>query len=132
MKILTAAVAAAALSAGLFAAAAPSLAAPADRQCFRMSEMRGWKATPDSRGIYYRVGIRDVYYAELQDSCPMLRSPNSHLVNKVTTDLICTPIEFDLRVSDNTPGFPAVPCLVKSFHKLTPEEAKALPPKLKP
>jgi hypothetical protein len=132
MKTLTAALAAAVLSAGLFAAVSPSLAATPDRQCFRMSEMRGWKATPDSRGLYYRVGLHDVYYAELQSSCPMLRTPASHLVNKVTTDLICSPIEFDLRVSDNIRGFPAVPCLVKSFHKLSPEEAKALPPKLKP
>lgn len=132
MKTLTAALAAATLAAGLLAAAAPAQAADGARQCFRLSQMRGWKPTPDARGMYFRVGLRDVYLAELQGSCPMLRSPGAHLVNKVTNDMICSPIEFDLRVSDNTPGFPAVPCLVKSYRLLSPAEVQALPPKLKP
>lgn len=131
MKTLTAALTAATLAAGLLAAAVPAQAA-GPGQCFRLSQMRGWKPTPDARGMYFRVGMRDVYLAELQGACPMLRSPGAHLVNKVTSDMICSPIEFDLRVSDNTPGFPAMPCLVKSYRLLSPAEAMALPPKLKP
>lgn len=131
MKMLTAAVAATAVALGLAAIAAPAQAA-GQRQCFRLSQMRGWKATPDARGMYFRVGMRDVYLAELQGSCPMLRSPGAHLVNRVTSDMICSPIEFDLRVGDSSPGFAPVPCLVKSYRLLTPQEAAALPPKLKP
>lgn len=131
MKTLTAVLTAAALAAGLAVAAAPAQAARPG-QCFRLSQMRGWKPTPDARGMYFRVGMRDVYLADLQGSCPMLRSPGVHLVNKVTNDMICSPIEFDLRVADNIPGFAAIPCLVRSYRMLSPAEANALPPKLKP
>lgn len=131
MKTVSAFVAAMAL--GAAALASQASAQPGQgKQCFRMSEMRGWKATPDARGIYYRVGLRDVYYAELAGACPTLRQPDVHLVNKVTNDLICSPIEFDLRVSDNIRGFAPIPCIVKSYRMLSPEEAQALPPKLKP
>jgi hypothetical protein len=130
MKTLPALVTALALGAGIFATATAAQAAPG--QCFRMSEMHGWKSTPDARGIYYRVGIRDVWFAQLASACPMLRQPSTHLVNKVTNDLICSPVEFDLRVSDDIRGFPAVPCIVTSFRQLSPAEVAALPPKLRP
>lgn len=134
MKPVTAFVTALALGAGLLAAASAAQAAQPVKQdrCFRMSEMRGWKPAPDARGIYYRVGLHEVWFADLSGACPMLRSPGAHLVNKVTNDLICSPIEFDLRVSDNIRGFAPMPCLVKSYRQLSPEEAAALPPKLRP
>lgn len=132
MKPLTAFVTALALG-GLLAGASAAQAQPAKQnRCFRMSEMRGWKPAPDARGIYYRVGMREVWFAELSGSCPMLKSPGAHLVNKVTSDLICSPIEFDLRVSDNIRGFAPIPCLVRSYRQLSPQEAAALPPKLRP
>jgi hypothetical protein len=122
-----------ALGAGVLGAASAAQAQqPPGRQCFRLSEMHGWKPTPDARGLYYRVGLRDIYFAELAGACPMLKSPGVHLVNKVTNDMICSPIEFDLRVSDNIRGFAPVPCLVRSFRMLSPAEAAALPPKLRP
>jgi hypothetical protein len=121
-----------ALGAGALAAATAQAAPSEPGRCFRLSEMRGWKATPDTRGLYYKVGLHDIWYAELQGSCPMLRQPGVHLVNKVSNDMICSPIEFDLRVADNIRGFAPTPCLVKSYHMLSPEEAAALPPKLKP
>lgn len=137
MKTINAAIAAAVLAAGLMATAIPAQAAGSapsagSRQCFRLSQMRGWKPTPDARGMYFRVNMHDVYLAELQGSCPMLRSPGAHLVNRVTSDMICSPIEFDLRVSDNTPGFSAIPCLVKSYRLLSPTEVETLPKKLRP
>lgn len=101
-------------------------------RCFRMSQMRGWKPLPDASGFYFRVNMRDVWVAHFSGSCPMIKRPGVHLVNKVTNDMICSPVEFDVRVSDNIPGFAPVPCIVSEYHQLSPAEAAALPPKLKP
>lgn len=118
------------LGAGL--AAATTTPAAAAGQCFRMSQMQGWKPLPDASGFYFRVSLHDYWVAHFSGSCPAIRRPGVHLVNKVTNDLICSPIEFDVRVGDMTPGFPAVPCIVSEYHQLSPAEAEALPPKLKP
>lgn len=118
------------LGAGLTAAAAPASAQP--RQCFRMSQMHGWKPLPDASGFYFRVNLHDYWVAHFSGSCPVIRRPGVHLVNKVTNDLICSPIEFDVRVGDQIPGFAPIPCIVSDYRQLSPDEAQALPPKLKP
>jgi hypothetical protein len=128
MKTLAAITLGLALAAGL-AAAGPASAAG---QCFRMSQMQGWKPLPDASGFNYRVGLHDYWVAHFSGSCPAIRRPGVHLVNKVTNDLICSPVEFDVRVGDQTPGFAPVPCIVSDYHQLSPAEAQALPPKLKP
>ena len=117
------------LGAGLAAVATPASAAG---QCFRMSQMQGWKPLPDASGFYFRVSLHDYWVAHFSGACPAIRRPGVHLVNKVTNDLICSPIEFDVRVGEMTPGFPAVPCIVSDYRQLSPAEAQALPPKLKP
>lgn len=118
------------LGATLAAVSSPASAQPG--RCFRMSQMQGWKALPDASGFYYRVSLHDYWVAHFSGSCPAIRRPGVHLVNKVTNDLICSPIEFDVRVGDQTPGFSPIPCIVSDFHQLSPAEAQALPPKLKP
>jgi hypothetical protein len=118
------------LGASLSAASSPAAAQP--KQCFRMSQMQGWKALPDASGFYFRVNLHDYWVAHFSGSCPAIRRPAVHLVNKVANDLICSPVEFDVRVGENMPGFPPIPCIVSDFHQLSPAEAKALPPKLKP
>lgn len=126
-----AAIAAFALSGAAWAdqPAAPSTT-PAPK-CFRSHDWEGWKPTDDAKSIYIRVGIHDFYRIEFTDSCPILQAPNAHLITKPISDLICSPIEMDVKVAD-PPGGMAVPCIVSGITPLSPADVAALPKKLKP
>ena len=127
MKILPPTLAALALATALGAAAE---AAPS--QCFRISEMGGWRATPDARTMYMRVRLRDVYEVQFRGSCPGLNRIGVHLVHKVTSDTVCHPLDFDVRVADAGSHMPAIQCSVASYRLMTPTEVDALPKKLRP
>lgn len=129
MKTLPTVLGLLAVSASALAAAGPSQAAD---QCFRISDMGGWRVTPDATTLYMRMRTRDVYEVHLRGPCPSLKRIGVHLVHKVTSDTVCTPLDFDLRVADNGVPMPAVMCPVAGYRKLSPAEATALPPKLKP
>jgi hypothetical protein len=125
-----AAVAAIALSG---AARAETPAPPSTKvapKCFYSHDWEGWRPTDDAKSIYIRVGIHDFYRIDFSDRCPTLQAPNAHLVTKPINDLICSPIELDLKVSD-PPGM-SVPCIVTGITPLSPAEMAALPKKLKP
>ena len=135
MQVLTkiAAVAAMAAFAASGLAAAQPAATPSAKpapQCFRSHDWEGWKASPDSKSIYIRVGISKFYRIDFSDSCPTLNAPNAHLVTQSVNDLVCSPIELDLKVVDS-PGF-AVPCIVSAITPMSPADVAALPKKLKP
>jgi len=100
------------------------------RQCFYLSDWRGWTA-PDKDTLYLKVRGRDVYRVDLSWGSNQLTWPGSHLVSVVRgTDSICHPLDLDLRVSDGM-GF-AMPIRAKAITKLTPEEVKAIPKKYQP
>jgi hypothetical protein len=82
--------------------------------------------------MYMRVGINKTYQVQLRGPCPGLNRGGVHLVHKVTSDTVCTPLDFDLRVADNGVPMPAIQCPVASYRLMTPAEVAALPPKLKP
>lgn len=118
-------------------AAAASLVAPATvsaqpstkpaPQCFHSSDWDGgWKATPDSKAIYIRVGINNIYRLDLTAPCPMLQSPMSHLITEQRGGAsICSAVDLDLKVSDGH-GF-STACIVKELTPLSPAEASAIP-----
>ena len=112
------------------AGAGPQASAKPANQCFYGHDWQGWHATPDSRAIYIRVNINDIWRLDFSSTCPRLNEPGVHLVTKTVNDLVCSPLDLDLKVSDNQ-GF-ATPCIVSGVTKLSEAEAKALPAKLKP
>jgi hypothetical protein len=100
------------------------------RQCFYLSDWRGWTA-PDKDTLYLKVRGRDVYRVDLAYGSNQLTWPGTHLVSIVRgPDSICHPLDLDLRVSDGM-GF-AVPIRAKTITKLTPDEIKAIPKKYQP
>ncbi len=116
-------------------AAGPLIAAPAAQaegaQCFYSQDWDGWKATPDSKAIYIKVGVNKIYRIDLARECPTLQSPYAHLITGTPTgSAICTAIDLDLRVSDN--GGSRVACIPSKITRLSPEEAAALPKNLRP
>ena len=114
------------------AAESPQVTAtrPAQPTCFFRSRWdNGWRATPDARAIYIRVS-NTIYRLDLQSSYSLLKDPFSVLLNKGTADTICTPLDLRLTVS-NRAGNMQWP-IVKQITQLTPDEAAALPRKLRP
>lgn len=100
------------------------------RQCFYLSDWRGWSA-PDKDTLYLKVRGRDVYRVDLAYGSSQLTWPGTHLVSVVRgIDSVCGPLDLDLRVSD---GFGmAIPIRAKTITKLTPEQVAALPKKDRP
>ena len=127
-------IAAAAL--GLAAGAGLSGAALADTpvktpasSCFYSFNWTSWRS-PDQNTIYFRVGVRDIYKVDLSGGSRLLTFPESHLISQIRgSDIICNPIDLDLRVSED--GIQE-PLFVKAITKLTAAEVAAIPKKYLP
>ncbi len=118
------------VSGGAAQAADPSVTSGA--QCFRSESYQSFRPIND-HAFNIRVNVNDYYRIELEGVCSMLTDPDAMLITRVRgSDLICGPLDWDLRVRDSGPGGIAIGCIVKSQRKLTPEEVAALPPKEKP
>ncbi len=98
--------------------------------CFRMSQIRNHKKL-DASTLLVSVGRASVYRWEMSGSCLAGVSSSDPLIMTPVagTDLICRPIDLDLKVRMGS--IPA-PCIIKSFKKLTPDEVAALPAKSRP
>ncbi len=101
-----------------------------NNNCFRLSMLSNTRPDGDRR-IYARVGVNDFYRIDLASRCTSLPYEGNHLVLTPTpgSDLICRPIDLDLKVSE---GGVSEPCFIKSITRLTPAEAAAIPKKAKP
>lgn len=128
---------ASALRAGLIAAcvalpAASAIAAngPATHKCFFITEWEGW-SSPSPTVLYLKVNS-DIYRVDLSVGSKLLRAPGMHLNSKLSDNAsVCTPLDLDLEISDEM-GSLREPLIAKAITKLTPEEAAAIPPKLRP
>jgi hypothetical protein len=117
-------IAAAALAACLAAPAARAADAP--RQCFFTRDIQNYRASDDERALYLRVGVNQIYRIDFANQCVGLSFESNHIALQTTPGsvTVCSPIDLDVRVSSHGAG---APCIVKGLHKLTPEEAAALP-----
>jgi hypothetical protein len=130
-------------AAALLAGAAVSLAAGAalagskapDTPCFFVTQWQGWKS-PSPTVIYLGVNLHDVYRVDLSGGSSQLQWPDVHLVSRVTgSDSICSAIDLQLEVVDNTGGLGGgfrEPLIASKLTKLTPEEVAAIPKKYRP
>jgi hypothetical protein len=116
-------------AAGLVATALPAQAAP-ERTCFRMHDVQSHSIV-DNRTIYVSARGRDVYRVTTSNNCFAAKSRSDPLITRSSggSDLVCKPIDLDLKVG----GSGGVsPCIVSGIAKLTPAEVAAIPKKLKP
>jgi hypothetical protein len=130
MKNALCLIAAAAAALTVSGSASPAAAQKNRDNCFRMSQLsstRGW----GDHTIYARVNVSTFYRIDLQDRCSSLPYQDNHLVLTPTpgSDLICGPLDLDLKVSENGA---LESCFIKSITRLTPEEAKQIPRKALP
>lgn len=109
--------------------AAPAVSHAAD-SCFRMSQLQSTRPDGDRR-IYARVGVNTFYRIDLAHRCSSLPYADNGLVLVPAggNDLICRPLDLDLKVNDHGA---LEPCIIQSITRLTPEEAAAIPKKAKP
>ncbi|MDE2183263.1 MAG: hypothetical protein KGJ78_09600 [Alphaproteobacteria bacterium] len=98
--------------------------------CFSPRQFVSWKAS-DPRTVYISVRPHHVYRLELAGSCSLLTRFDSHLLSMFRSASVCTPQDWDLKVSEG-PGGPVEACVVKTMTELTPQEADSLPAKFKP
>lgn len=123
-------------SAGLLAMALPALAQPAanktaNPRCFHSNQIDNWKAA-DAKTIYLRIIGGRIYRLDLGGTCHTITRPGAFLVTKLRgSSFICRAIDWDLRATTSWRDVPEH-CIVKSMTELTPEEAAALPRKVRP
>jgi hypothetical protein len=125
--------AASAALAGAPASSAEPAPAPAKaKTCFEASQLTSWREAGD-RTVNLRVGVNDVYQLKLLNSCPDL--PFAEAIGIETTrgnHWICSGLDVNLIVPGTVTHTIPQRCMATSLHRLSPEEAKALPPKEKP
>src|ERR1700761_710472 len=101
-------------------------------QCFMSNDWSGgWKATPDDRTIFIRVGVDKIWRLDLGRACLALEAPNARLItDERGSSAICTANDLDLKVA--AINSPAVGCNVSHIEQLSPDQASALPRNLRP
>ena len=126
-----------AASTGLALAVVVSIAAPAcaaskataQDVCFARSEVEGFSA-PNDHTVYLRVFPKTVYRLDLFSDCIGLSFRESlGLEDRPSSPWICSPLEATVVYRDH--GM-RERCPVTAIHKLTPEEAAALPRRDRP
>ena len=132
MRISKLAIALGALAMASAGGVAPVVVAqPTQNQCFYTHDWDGWKATPDSKTIFIRVGVNRIWRLDLASPCPELQAPNAHLItDQRGSSSICSAVDLNLKVADAS-GFPQG-CIVSHIAPLTHEEASELPRSLRP
>ena len=106
------------------------------RSCFSMRQLQGTRPDGD-KTIYARVGLHDIYRLDLAFRCTSLANQNGLILTPAGgQDNICGPLDLDVRArgigGGGISGGGSEPCVIKSITKLTPEEAAALPRKVRP
>jgi hypothetical protein len=122
-------------AAGLAFAARPALAAAAPQpgaSCFLSTQWQGWRA-PNPSVIFVRVNVNDVWRFDLSAPAQQLMYPSVHLFSEIRGSAwICTPLDLQMYVVDDSPSRIREPLFVKSITKLTPDQIQAIPPKFRP
>ena len=102
-------------------------------QCFFQDRYQGFKAA-DDRTFYILVDLHDYYRIGTAGACPLLTRPDARLLTQSHggSQTICGPRDWELKVAELGEERFAQGCVVQSQTPLTPAQAAALPPNLKP
>ncbi len=111
-------------------AALPAKAQPGrSQQCLFVRNINGFNA-PNDHTVYVREGVNEIWRIDLMNDCVGLSfRQNFHLRSAGGDPWICSPIQAEVSFRDI--GVPQR-CQVSGLHKLSPEEAAALPRRLRP
>ncbi|HWU26647.1 MAG TPA: DUF6491 family protein [Rhizomicrobium sp.] len=99
------------------------------QRCFTGADLTNWHAA-DTRTIYLRIGVNRIYRVSLARECQTLRYFDAKLLLEMRGGhTVCAPVDLGIKAGE---GGVFEPCFVQSLNELSPEEASALPAKLKP
>jgi hypothetical protein len=109
---------------------APSGARLAGAECFRTSDIRN-HTIGDDRTLFLDVAGRDVYQVGMSGSCLAGSVSSDPIITRQPpgSSIVCRPLDLDIGIGRN--GFERR-CIVDSIVRLTPEQAAAMPPRLRP
>lgn len=107
-----------------------AVAATGAPQCFASRDVHN-HTVGDPRTLYLQVGVSRVYRVEMSTPCLAGATPSDPLIIRNDTGAlsICQPIELDVGVMHG--GFENR-CIVSAITPLSPDEAAALPRRLRP
>lgn len=119
-----------ALAASLSPAAAAAASKPSSRSCFWTRDVRNYVAEGVDV-LNLRVGVRDVWRMDLLGPCNNIDWPTSLAIRaRGGSGMICSPL--DAEIIYRASPMPPQTCLVRSLHRLTPQEVSALPKRARP
>lgn len=102
------------------------------RACFFASQLSNWTDAKNGL-VYLRVGVNDVYELKLLGSCPDLAWAETIAIEtRGGSSSICSGLDVNIIVPRQTTHTVPLRCMGSDLRKLSPEEARALPPKLRP
>jgi hypothetical protein len=107
--------------------ASTAAAQPDKPSCFWTRDLRNHTVGTDGHTLYFNVAGRSVYRATTTGNClaAVTSSDPIVLVDRGGNGQICNKLDINLSVRGTR-------CIVSDLNQLTPAEAAALPPKLKP
>jgi Family of unknown function (DUF6491) len=113
--------------AGLFLALGSAVSsAQTLAHCFTDTQFDGWWRAAGDRTLYIRTSAARYYRLDLAQQCSVSGIPGAHLILRVHgSDTICSPLDFDLRVSGGVGDIP-YPCFVKKMSEVAASEAVAV------
>ena len=100
----------------------------AARQCFWAHSVNGFAAS-DEKLVNIRVGVKDIYQFEMFGRCDDVDWNHEIALVSRGGSYICTGLDAEI-ISQTAIG--PRRCAVKTIHKLTPDEIKALPKRGRP
>ena len=126
-SLIIGAVSAAALV-GAFGLETTATAAPGASSCFYTQQLTTFR--PDGlRTIYASAGRQATYRIDLATECNALADTGAQLEVSPVNGAVCSPRGMDVAVVSNASR---ASCVVQAITRLTPEEAAALPSRLRP
>jgi hypothetical protein len=124
IKTALAALLAVTAASGVGALPDAALAKPAQKQdCFWSRSVSSF-AAPNENVVYLRVGVHDVYEADLFGACPDVDWSQAIALISRGSSFICSGLDAEI-VTHSTIG--PQRCPVRNIRKLTPAEVAALP-----
>ncbi len=98
--------------------------APSLKHCFTDSQFDGWWRPAGDKTLYIRTDHARYYRLDFTQECSLF--PGTHLIFNIHgSDTICSPLDFDLKVSEGMGDIPR-PCFVKSLSEVPASEVAAL------
>jgi hypothetical protein len=105
---------------------------PGSPRCFYDIDFENWKA-PDSQTMYIRVRGDRYFQVGLANKCYDLTVPDARLITHFHgSDLVCSPVDWDLKVAAPFGNAIPEPCIVSSMRQLSPAEVATIPRRFKP